>query len=156
MSGGGWQTKFSVSSRLRSQSHSHRVRARVRAWARGWPEPEPDNNVLESNLKNWDLGLLLCTTTATAAMECSHPLALVYTLLNWLKLFSTNNYFCWLRSRVSECMYLLHMHIIIITSFTSTNVKLRLRFDVHLTFYWHSHEPQLTTWPSSVLPLTLT
>ena len=33
---GGWQTKFNVSFRLRSQDHSHRVRARVRAW----PEPE--------------------------------------------------------------------------------------------------------------------
>ena len=43
-----------------------------------------------------------------------------------------------------------------ITSFTSTNVKLRLRFDVHLTFPWHSPEPHLTTWPSSDLPLTLT
>ena len=42
------------------------------------------------------------------------------------------------------------------TSFTSTNVKLRLRFDVHLTFPWHSPEPHLTTWPSSDLPLTLT
>ena len=42
------------------------------------------------------------------------------------------------------------------TSFTSTNVKLRLRFDVHLTFTWHSPEPHLTTWPSSDLPLTLT
>ena len=42
------------------------------------------------------------------------------------------------------------------TSFTSTNVKLRLRFDVHLTFHWHSPEPHLTTWPSSDLHLTLT
>ena len=42
------------------------------------------------------------------------------------------------------------------TSFTSTNVKLRLRFDLHLTFHWHSPEPHLTTWPSSDLPLTLT
>ena len=41
------------------------------------------------------------------------------------------------------------------TSFTSTNVKLRLRFDVHLTFTWHSPEPHLTTWPSSDHPLTL-
>ena len=44
-------------------------------------------------------------------------------------------------------------------SFTSTNVKLRLRFVVHLTFHWHSTwhspEPHLTTWPSSDLPLTL-
>ena len=43
-----------------------------------------------------------------------------------------------------------------LTSFASTNVKLRLRFDVHLTFHWHSPEPHLTTWPSSDLPLTLT
>ena len=42
------------------------------------------------------------------------------------------------------------------TSFTSTNVKLRLRFDVHLSFHWHSPEPHLTTWLSSDLPLTLT
>ena len=42
------------------------------------------------------------------------------------------------------------------TSFTSTNVKLRLRFVVHLTYHWHSPEPHLTTWPSSDLPLTLT
>ena len=31
------------------------------------------------------------------------------------------------------------------TSFTSTNVKLRLRFDVHLTFHSHSSEPHLTS-----------
>ena len=42
------------------------------------------------------------------------------------------------------------------TSFTSTNVNIRLRFDVHLTFTWHSPEPHLTTWPSSDLPLTPT
>ena len=52
------------------------------------------------------------------------------------------------------------------TSFMSTNVKLRLRFDIHLaftwrspdihlTFTWHSLD-HLTTWPSSDLPLTLT
>ena len=41
------------------------------------------------------------------------------------------------------------------TSFTSTNVKLRWRFDVHLTFHWHWPEAHLTTWPSSDLPLTL-
>ena len=44
------------------------------------------------------------------------------------------------------------------TSFTSTNVKLRLRVDVPLTFTWHSPEPHLNlSWPSSDLPpLTLT
>ena len=45
------------------------------------------------------------------------------------------------------------------TSFTSTNVKLRLRFDidVHLTFTWRSPDVHLTIiWPSSDLPLTLT
>ena len=42
------------------------------------------------------------------------------------------------------------------TSFTSTNIKLKLRFDVHLTFHWCSLEPYLTTRPSSDLPLTLT
>ena len=35
------------------------------------------------------------------------------------------------------------------TSFMSTNVKLRLRFDVHLTFPWHSPDIPLTlTWTS--------
>ena len=35
------------------------------------------------------------------------------------------------------------------TSFTSTNVKLRLRFVVHLTFTWHSPDIHLTlTWTS--------
>ena len=43
-----------------------------------------------------------------------------------------------------------------ITSFTPTNVKLRLRFDVHLTFHWHLPEPHLTTLLSFDLPLTLT
>ena len=45
------------------------------------------------------------------------------------------------------------------TSFTSTNVKLRLRFYVHLTFIWHSPEPHLSlnlTWPPSNIPLTIT
>mgnify|MGYP007048742056 CR=1 FL=1 len=45
---GEWQTKFNVSSRLRSQSQSHKVKARESlsepewAWARAWPEPELD------------------------------------------------------------------------------------------------------------------
>ena len=39
----------------------------------------------------------------------------------------------------------------------STNVKLRLRFDIHLTFTWRSPDVHLTfTWPSPDLPLTLT
>ena len=43
------------------------------------------------------------------------------------------------------------------TSFTSTNVKLRLRFEVHLTFTWHSPEPHLTIiWPSPDPYKTLT
>ena len=34
------------------------------------------------------------------------------------------------------------------TSFKSINVKLRLRFDIHLTFHWHSTDIHLNlTWP---------
>ena len=35
-------------------------------------------------------------------------------------------------------------------------VKLRLIFDIYLTFTWHSPDVQRTTWPSSDLPLILT
>ena len=64
----------------------------------------------------------------------------------------------WVQCNAWQQMYLMKTAIQIITSFMSTNanVKLRLRFDAHLTFYWHSPEPHLTTWPSSDLPLTLT
>ena len=42
------------------------------------------------------------------------------------------------------------------TSFTSTNVRLRLRFDIHLTFTWHSPDHLTIVWPSSDPHQTLT
>ena len=73
-----------------------------------------------------------------------HYLDCVLTLTQQLE--NTISIFCWSKAKNNTVAQ--NMERKNITSFTSTNVKLRLRFDVHLTFHWHSSDVLTIIWPS--------